>query len=411
MTLFSGSTLAQIISIGALIILQRFFYSPEEYAPFRLFFEYVAIFSSISALRLESGIILEREEDKAISLLRICIRICFIMSIIGGLIFSIFYFKEIDVFQHEWILLLLMPLAIFGNGLIQIFLPFFTRAKSFLTISSSKIIHSVIGSCTQILTGLFGFNFIGLVVGRIAGLISADLNYLKTFYSKFQWNKRNKEEEKSLIQKHKKFIYFTSPGIFVGNSINFVILMTFTTLYGEKFTGLTAAAIQYLGLVVMLFASSFSQVYYNEIAQINDSKQLFKSYLFWLKRLFLLTTIGWIILMLCPSWIVTSVLGEKWIGLMHIIKIISPWMAIMFLASSLSFIFIRLGKQKEIFFFDIFHLVLILIALSLGHFYLKDKIEVLYLITGAQTLFYILSISLAYKFLVKNIKEDNTKSK
>ena len=410
MTLFSGSTLAQIISIGSLIILQRFFYSPEQYAPFRLFFEYVAIFSSISALRLESGIILEREEDKAISLLRICIRLCFIMSIIGGLIFSIFYFKEIDVFQHEWILLLLMPLAIFGNGLIQVFLPFFTRAKSFLTISSSKIIHSVMGSCTQILTGFFGFNFLGLVVGRIAGLISADLNYLITFYSKFQWNKRNKEVEKSLIQKHKKFIYFTSPGIFVGNSINFVILMTFTTLYGEKFTGLTAAAIQYLGLVVMLFASSFSQVYYNEIAQINDPKQLFKSYIFWLKRLFLLTTAGWIILMLCPSWIVTSVLGEKWVGLMHIIKIISPWMAIMFLASSLSFIFIRLGKQREIFFFDVFHLALILISLFVGHFYLNDKIEVLYIITGAQTLFYILSISLAYRFLLKNIKEDNTKA-
>ena len=79
MTLFSGSTLAQIISIGALIVLQRFFYSPEEYAPFRLFFEYVAIFSSISALRLESGIILEREENKAISLLRICIKLCFLI--------------------------------------------------------------------------------------------------------------------------------------------------------------------------------------------------------------------------------------------------------------------------------------------------------------------------------------------
>ena len=141
LTLFTGSTMAQIISIGSLIILQRFFYSPEEYAPFRLFFEYVAIFSSISALRLENGIILEREEDKAISLLRICIKICFIMSLIGGGIFSLFYFKEIDVFKDEWILLILMPLAIFGNGLIQIFQPFFTRAKSFITISSSKIFH------------------------------------------------------------------------------------------------------------------------------------------------------------------------------------------------------------------------------------------------------------------------------
>ena len=406
MTLFSGSTIAQIISITSLVILQRYFYSPEEYAPFRLFFEYVAIFSSISALRLESGLILEREQNNAISLLRICIRFCIIISIIGGVIFSILYFRETEVWNHEWILLLLMPLAIFANGLIQIFLPFFTRAKLFLTISSSKIIHSLISSCTQIVTGLIGFNFIGLVLGRIAGLISADLNYLKKFYSKFEWNNRDKNEEKQLIQRHKKFIFFTSPGIFVGNSINFVILMTFTNIFGEKFTGLTAAAIQYLGLVVMLFASSFSQVYYNEIAQILNAKRLFKSYTFWLKRLLILTSIGWILLMVCPSWIVTSILGEKWIGLMAIIKIISPWMAFMFLASSLSYIFIRLGKQKEILFFDIFHLVLILAALFCGYYYSIQKIQMLYVVTATQTLFYILSISLAFRFLIKNLKEN-----
>ena len=42
----------------------------------------------------------------------------------------------------------------------------------------------------------------------------------------------------------------------------------------------------------MLFASSFSQVYYNEIAQIQQPKELFKSYTYWLKRLFILTFIG-----------------------------------------------------------------------------------------------------------------------
>ena len=405
MTLFSGSSLAQLISIGALIILQRFFYSPEEYAPFRLFFEYVAIFSSISALRLESGLILEREEDKAISLLRICTRLCFIISLIGGVIFSIYYFKEIEVFQHEWILLLLMPIAIFGNGLIQIFQPFFTRAKSFITISSSKVIHSVFGSISQIITGIIEFNFVGLIIGRIMGLLSGDINYFKNFYKKFKWNQRDKKVEKDLIKKHKKFIYFTSPGIFVGNSINFIILMAFTSFYGEKFTGLTAAAIQYLGLVVMLFASSFSQVYYNEIAQINESKKLLKSYVFWLKRLFILTLIGWIILMLTPSSLVTSVLGIKWLGLMKIIKIISPWTAIMFLASSLSYVFIRLGKQKEIFFFDLFHLILVLFALYGGHYIFNCKIQTLYFVTIVQSIFYILSIILAYFFLNKAVKK------
>ena len=410
LTLFSGSTVAQIVSITVLIILQRFFYNPEQYAPFRLFFEFSALFSSISALRLESGLVLEREDEYNLSLLRICVKFCVITSIIGGCIFSFYFFKEINVFKEEWLIVFLMPLAIFGNGLIQISQPFFTKAKNFITISSSKIIHSLSGGFAQIITGMLGFNFTGLIIGRIIGLFSADANYLRNFLKLYKWPKKNINREKYLLTKHKKFIQFTTPGVFVGNSINLVILMLFTHYYGEAFTGLTAAAIQYLGLVVMLFASSFSQVYYNEIAQIKNPNQLLKSYLFWLKRLFILTSVGWIILMLCPSWVVTWVLGEKWVGLMPVIKIISPWMAIMFLASSLSFIFIRLGKQKEIFFFDIFHLVLILIALFIGHYYLNNKTQVLYIITGAQSLFYILSILLAYKFLMKNVKENNTKS-
>ena len=182
--------------------------------------------------------------------------------------------------------------------------------------------------------------------------------------------------------------------------------MAFTSFYGEKFTGLTAAAIQYLGLVVMLFASSFSQVYYNEIAQIKEPKKLLKSYVFWLKRLFILTLIGWIVLMLTPSSLVTSVLGIKWIGLMKIIKIISPWMAIMFLASSLSYVFIRLGKQKEIFFFDLFHLMLVLFALYVGHYIFNCKIQTLYFVTIVQSIFYILSIILAYFFLNKAVKKE-----
>ena len=101
------------------------------------------------------------------------------------------------------------------------------------------------------------------------------------------------------------------------------------------------------------------------------------------------------------------ILGEKWAGLMDTIKIISPWMAVMFVASSLSYIFIRLGKQKEVFFFDIFNLVIILIGMVVGHYFLNDQIQILYVISLVQTLFYILSISLALKFLFENLKNEN----
>lgn len=407
LTIFSGTTIAQIINLSAIIILQRYFYSPEEYAPFRLFFEFAAVFSSISALRLESGLILERVDRRALSLLRICIRYSLIISLIGGITFTFYFINEIKVFQYEWLLLVLMPFAIFANGIIQISRQFFTRSKHFLTITTSRVIHSTTGSISQIITGLLNFNFIGLIVGRIIGLFSCNLNYVRKYFQNYGWIKKNKELEKELVQKHKKFIWFSSPGVFVGNSINLITLIFFTHYYGEQFSGLLAAAIQYLGLLIMMFSSSFAQVYYNEIAQIKDSNKLLKSYTYWLKRLLMMTLLGWIILVFTPSSLLTMILGEKWAGLMDTIKIISPWMAVMFVASSLSYVFIRLGKQKEVFFFDLFHLVIILIGMFVGHFFLNDQIQILYVISSVQTLFYILSISLALKFLFENLKNEN----
>ena len=407
LTIFSGTTIAQIINLSAIIILQRYFYSPEEYAPFRLFFEFAAVFSSISALRLESGLILERIDQRALSLLRRCLRYARVISLIGGITFTFYFINEIKVFQYEWLLLVLMPFAIFANGIIQISRQFFTRSKHFLTITTSRVIHSTTGSISQIITGLLNFNFIGLIVGRLIGLFSCNLNYIRKFFQNYEWVRKNKVLEKELIQKHKNFIWFSSPGVFVGNSINLITLIFFTHYYGEQFSGLLAAAIQYLGLLIMMFSSSFAQVYYNEIAQIKDSNKLLKSYTYWLKRLLIMTLLGWIILVFTPSSLLTMILGEKWSGLMVTIKIISPWMAVMFVASSLSYIFIRLGKQKEVFFFDIFHLVIILFGLLIGHYFLNDQIQILYIISSVQTLFYILSISLALKFLFENLKNEN----
>lgn len=139
-----------------------------------MFFEFSLVFSSVSSLRLESGIILEREDKPALTLLRICIKYCIYTSLIGGLLFTIYYYNEIEVFKHEWILLLLMPLAILANGMIQISQSFFTRSKQFLSISLSKITHSFTGGLTQVLNGIIGFNFTGLIIGRMIGLFSAN---------------------------------------------------------------------------------------------------------------------------------------------------------------------------------------------------------------------------------------------
>ena len=65
----------------------------------------------------------------------------------------------------------------------------------------------------------------------------------------------------------------------------------------------------------------------------------------------MMTLLGWIILVFTPSSLITMILGEKWAGLMDTIKIISPWMAVMFVASSLSLHIYKIRKTKRSFLF------------------------------------------------------------
>lgn len=404
-TLITGTVLAQFISIAAMILLQRYFYNPEDYAPFRLFFEFVAIFAGISALRLESGIVLEEDQNHARVLTRICFKLILLMSFLSLIIFLIYaqFNDQFNKIFNSFYMVLLIPLSVALTGSIQVFNSWFTKVKSFKFMSMNKVFQNSSGSFAQLLMGFLKVSFYGLIIGRIIGLFIATCiffrKYLKSFTSTLN---TNKNLEKKLIKKHKDFIFFTSPAFFIGNLINFLLLALFIEFYGDHFGGKLAASYQYLGISIAIISSSFSQVYFSEISSINDKKTLRNTYSYWLKRLGLIAIIGILIIQFIPDTMIISILGKRWTGLITIMQIMSIWMAVMFVASSLSFIFIKLGKQKQILFFDLFHLILVVASiLTADHIYNSEMIT-LWTLTFAQLVFYLLAIILAYYFISKH---------
>jgi len=123
MTLITGTALAQLISVIALILLQRYFYGPEDYAPFRLFFEFVAIFTGISALKLENGIILEKDESNARNLANICFKAVLITSLISLISFHIYskISNQFNAISSNIFMVLLIPISVALSGLKKIF--------------------------------------------------------------------------------------------------------------------------------------------------------------------------------------------------------------------------------------------------------------------------------------------------
>jgi O-antigen/teichoic acid export membrane protein len=399
----TGTVIAQLISLLGLIYVQRYYYGPEEFANFKLFYEFAAIFVGVSALRLESGIVLEKDDSKARSLTKLSLKLVLITGLISFI--SLIIFAQFDnglaAFYNNKLLLVFLPIVVVLSGFIQVFNSWFTREKSFKTMSGNKVAQNSSSVGGQLSFALLNLKNSGLIYGRLVGLFIANLFFMQKYFSPKNETKSQKGITKELLVKNKKFILFTSPSVLLSGIINFLLIDLFMQYYGEDFSGKIGSAYHYLGISIAVITTSFAQVYYSKLSSIDSKEELRKNYTFWFLRLFSIAFIGVITVHFIPNTWDEIILGEAWDGSLEIMKIMSIWMGIMFVSSSLSYIYIKLGRQKEMLLFDIVHIVLVYGCINYSHTIYNDGFISLWWFTIAQSCFYLLVMLVTFIFISK----------
>jgi O-antigen/teichoic acid export membrane protein len=401
-TLMSGTLIAQIISFVTFTYLIRHYYSPTELSDFMWFYEFITIFATIGALRMEAGVILEQDDNIATQLMKLCLKSLVAFSVIGLLVALIGTFVN-DSFQmilSNPIILIAVPIAIFSIGSVQLFTAWFTREQNFKTIATNKVVQNTGGALGQFLFALSKFTSIGLILGKVAGGILAFLFLARKYFT-------SKKEitapisDKVLLKRNKDFVLFSTPGTMIGTFINFLLIHLFLTYYSDDIAGEIGAAKFYLGLGFSIVSSAFAQVFYSNIAKIDDKKELRKYYTYWLLRLIAIAAVALIIIQIIPNSLVISILGEKWSNLLSSVRIMAIWMSIMFVSSSLSYIYIKVNQQKTLILFDLFHLLFIWLSIFISYKLFNDPTTSLIWFTIAQSIYYVIAIIAAYYFIEK----------
>jgi len=399
----TGTVIAQLISLLGLIYIQRYYYGPEEFANFKLFYEFAAIFVGISALKLETGIVLEKDVSKARSLTNLSLKLVLITGVVS--FFALIVYSQFDSnlmkLTNNSYLLILLPITVILLGFTQVFNSWFTRSNSFKLMSLNKVAQNSTSLLGQVIFAISNLKSFGLIYGRSIGLFIANLIFIGKYFSPKNEIKSQKGITKELIIKHKKFIYYTSPSVLLGGFINFLLIDLFMKYYGEDFSGKIGSAYHYLGISIAVITTSFAQVYYSRLSTIESKEELRKNYSFWFLRLFAIAFIGVIIMQLIPNTWDEIILGEAWDGSLEIMKIMSIWMGIMFVSSSLSYIYIKLGRQKEMLFFHIIHIILVYFSIKYSHAIYDDSFTSLWWFTIAQSFFYLLVMVVTYIFISK----------
>jgi len=408
LVLFSGSLLSQLIPFFVLPILQRYYYSPADFGLLAVFVSFSELFSSVAAGKLEFGIVLQSRERNAINLMFGALKIVLIVAALSAIF--VFLFRDfISDYLNEPRLsdyLLLLPLYILVFALTDLFSYWFNRKRKFRVISFAKLVQTGTSESVKLVGGILNFGVFGLILGRLSGFLGAAIYYARIFFKRDRKALKllSNEISKQTVRENKKFIFFSTPSVFLGNLINVVYLQLFLVYYGEQLVGMIGVSMSYLSAGFGVVAISFSQVFYSKLAETKTKEHLLHMYIRFAKNLTLLALIPILIVYLIPSSFVADLLGKQWVELIPIARIMVFWLASWFVSSSLSFIFIRLQKQQALLFYDVLHLLVILVGFFIGHAYSKNAESAMWGFSIARFIFYVFIIFVAIR-MIKRVDE------
>jgi lipopolysaccharide exporter len=402
-TLFSGSILSQLIPFIALPILQKYFYSPSDFGELAVFVSFCGLLSGISCLKLEFGIVLKNRLKDAINLSVAALGIALTFSLLVLILIILFKGWIISYLGNPFLanLLYLVPVYILLVGLNDILSYWNNRKKKFNIISISKIFQTSSAESSKIIFGYMGHSVSGLIIGRIVGF------FISAFYYGYLFLKRDFKVLKLVrtrhvfnqISRNKEYIYFTTPSVFVGNLINFTFINLFLIHFGKDVVGVIGISMTYIAAGFGVLSISFSQVFFSKIAEIKTKDILLRLYKRFAWRLFLISMVPIILIYVIPNKFIIYLLGDEWGSLLEIARIMVIWLSVWFVSSSLSFIYMRLRKQKIMLLFDILHLGLIYLGFHTAYYFSPTLEWALWGITIVRVAVYSAAIFMAIGFI------------
>jgi lipopolysaccharide exporter len=177
LTLVSGTTFAQILTILATPILTRL-YGPEHFGLLALFLSITGIFGTIVCLRYELSIMLPESDEEAANLLGLSLVIALILSIftIPFIWFCRQPIQNVLKAPQLGVYLWIVPLFIFVSGVFLALNYWNSRTKHFKRLSAAKITSSIASIGTQLGAGVAGHATVGSLIG--ASLVGQSVSTL-----------------------------------------------------------------------------------------------------------------------------------------------------------------------------------------------------------------------------------------
>lgn len=266
-----ATTIAQVISMIAILFISRFF-TPDEYGVLVVFTAVIGAIGFFGSLNYEICVPIEKDENKAVSLVILSTIIllisCFIIGV--ALYFWGYYILKnlnADRLEDFWFLI---PIGVFVPNLYNIFSQWAYRNRDYKTISFTKINQSLAQSLLSIIAGFANTSGIFLVLSKIVGQSFGIYRLFRPLRDKIKDDFIAYIELNNLLalsKRYKQFPLLTTPRRYLGDLSNTLPTLFISSMFGSAAVGYFGLANSIIQIPISLLGVSISNVFSAEMAK------------------------------------------------------------------------------------------------------------------------------------------------
>jgi len=272
-------------------------------------------------------------------------------------------------------------------------------------MSIQRLIKSVVESVVSISFAIFLKNSLGLIWGFAIGYICSNLVMIFINYKNFKNLKYSKVILKTVSKKYINFPKYTLPHSLLNTLSSQIPIYVIPFFFSSNELGYYSFGLRMVQTPLSLISQSFFNVIGQKFAEEHaNGKSLLPLFKSTLKKLSLLAIATIPFFIFAPE-IFGFVFGERWIEAGKYIRILSPWIILIFILSPLANIPVIFNRQKKAFIIEIVNITSRCLVLIVGGYLLDIKITLLiFSLTNSAIIFYNFTW---YYNLVKNQEEIN----
>jgi len=385
--LVSGSVTAQILGILLIPIITRI-YNPDDFGIFQLFISISGILVIVSTFSYQLAIMLPKTEEDAANITSVCVVLVTLISILTGVV-VLFIPEDINIFNTPGIskYLPLLPVIIFLNGMFFVQNYWLSRKTRFGVIAGSRVSNTLTSKISQIGLAKMSVTPFGLIGGYIAGYAFADIVMLKGVKKDIQiFKKVSVKRMKEVAIQYKKFPLFSFWSSIANTISPQVPAFLLAYFYSTSVVGHFSLANQVVNLPMGIVGGAIGQVFFQKVSEVKngngegDMKVIVGEVY---NKLISIGLFPMILLVILGEQIFTFAFGEEWGISGTYVRILVPWIFLVFLSSPITTLYNVFEKQKVWLIFSMSLLVSRVVALVIGGRYGSPEFALaLYSFTG-----------------------------